>query len=210
MMPPDINISEFCIGITKYIRNIYASSNGIDLDSLRKDPTLRMTASSVIYSSYHHQVWMIGDCQCMVNGKIYLNPKPEEKIVAAKRADIIYRALQNGATLDDIRKNDIGRKAILPLLKSGCLQQNISYSVIDGFDIPMNYVKIIDIDKQDSEIILASDGYPKLMSSLKESEDKLKKLLTEDPLCIKENVATKGLANGQTSFDDRSYIRFKI
>lgn len=58
--------------------------------------------------------------------------------------------------------------------------------------------------------MLASDGYPKLMPTLNESEAELQRLLEEDPLCIYENIATKGLNEGQTSFDDRSYIRFRI
>lgn len=209
IMSPDLNVEEFCWGVTDHIRYIY-QSNGIDLEVLKKNPAMRMTASAVVYSRCNDQIWMIGDCQCMVDGKLYLNPKPGEKLVAAKRAEFIHRAMQNGVTQDDIWKKDIGRDAILPILKESCLQQNISYSVIDGFDIPIKFVKVIETKKNDSEIVLASDGYPKLKSTLYASEEELKRLLAVDPLCINENTATKGLSSGQTSFDDRSYIRFKI
>ena len=59
----------------------------------------------------------------------------------------------------------------------------------------------------EAEIVLASDGYPRLMPTLRESEKELECLLAEDPLCIGDNIATKGLKVGQKSFDDRSYIR---
>lgn len=209
IMSPDLDVEEFCWGVTDHIRYIY-QSNGIDLEVLKKNPAMRMTASAVVYSRCNDQIWMIGDCQCMVDGQIYLNPKPGEKLVAAKRAEFINKVMRDGVTQDDIMKKDIGREAIIPILKESCLQQNISYSVIDGFDIPIEFVKVIDTKINDSEIVLASDGYPKLKSTLYESEKELKRLLATDPLCINENIATKGLSSGQTSFDDRSYLRFKI
>ncbi len=61
----------------------------------------------------------------------------------------------------------------------------------------------------DAEIVLASDGYPKLKSTLKESEEELAKIIEIDPLCYKTYFSTKGLKKGNFSFDDRTYIRFK-
>lgn len=153
---------------------------------------------------------MVGDCQCLVDGKLYENPKPGEKEIAAQRALIIRNSLKEGMSEAEMRRNDIGRKAILPTLKKACLEQNKLYPVIDGFNIPTHLVKVIPIDDKTHEIVLASDGYPKLMPTLNESEAELQRLLEEDPLCIYENIATKGLNEGQTSFDDRSYIRFRI
>ena len=39
-------------------------------------------------------------------------------------------------------------------------QQNITYSVIDGFHIPREHVRIMTLDFRPWEIVLASDGYP--------------------------------------------------
>ena len=89
-------------------------------------------------------------------------------------------------------------------------QQNISYSVIDGFHIPEQYVRIITLDFQPWEIILASDGYPYLCPTLQESEEKLDWQRQNDPLNIGKFKATKAFTKGNNSFDDRVYIRFKV
>ena len=59
-----------------------------------------------------------------------------------------------------------------------------------------------------SEVVLASDGYPKLFGTLEESEHYLQKVLAEDPLCISLNKQTKGLMVGNNSYDDRTFVRF--
>ena len=59
-----------------------------------------------------------------------------------------------------------------------------------------------------SEMVLASDGYPKLFGTLEESEHYLQKVLAEDPLCISLNKQTKGLMVGNNSYDDRTFVRF--
>ena len=206
-MPEDISLEDFCEGITRKIRSVY-KEKGIDTAALREEPANRMTASAVIFSRSKRQIWLVGDCQCLIDGVLHDNPKPYEKEIASRRAMIIREALAAGTSVEEIRKNDIGRKAILPVLKEACSRQNILYPVIDGFQIPTQKVKAVQIGDGEHEIVLASDGYPKLLPTLAESEEELHRLLLDDPLCINENIATKGLSEGQTSFDDRSYIRF--
>ena len=208
-MPRDICMERFCEKVTEEIRSIY-NAHAVDIQKLNDVPTNRMTASAIVFSLSKKEIWMVGDCQCLVDGKLYENPKPGEKEIAAQRALIIRKCLKEGMSEAEMRRNDIGRKAILPTLKKACLEQNKLYPVIDGFNIPTHLVKVIPIDDKTHEIVLASDGYPKLMPTLNESEAELQRLLEEDPLCIYENIATKGLNEGQTSFDDRSYIRFRI
>ena len=70
-------------------------------------------------------------------------------------------------------------------------------------------MRIIDACDCGQDIILASDGYPFLKPTLAESENALAAQLDSDPLCIRSFKATKGLASGNKSFDDRSYVRFK-
>jgi glycerophosphoryl diester phosphodiesterase len=89
-------------------------------------------------------------------------------------------------------------------------QQNISYSVIDGFPIYRRHVRIIPLDFRPWEIVLASDGYPVLCPTLAESEQQLQKQREEDPLNIGTFQATKAFHPDFNSFDDRSYIRLKI
>ena len=95
----------------------------------------------------------------------------------------------------------------MPVLATSCRYQNATFSVIDGFPIPTDKVRVIDVSNA-TEIVLATDGYPFLHPTLSESEEALARLLSEDPLCISQFKATKGLMRGNQSFDDRTYIRF--
>ena len=79
------------------------------------------------------------------------------------------------------------------------------------------------------EIVLASDGYPLahcaatssqgiwgetanayLPTTLIEAERVLAVALKDDPYCCLTNVSTKGIRPGQRSFDDRTYMRFRV
>ena len=148
---------------------------------------------------------MIGDCQCLIDGKLYTNRKPAEEILASKRSEYINKDLRKKRKLIDFQVIDKGREYILPALKASCNEQNISYAVIDGFEIPTDKVKIL---RAGREVVLASDGYPLLASTLDESEKLLHEQLKNDPLCINSFKATKGLMKGNVSFDDRAYVRF--
>ena len=204
----DITAQSFCEKVTSAIRDVYVS-HGVNMRRLAENPAERMTASAVVYSRCRRQVWMIGDCQCIVDGVAHDNPKPYEQQLASRRAEHIRRALANGASAGDFRHDDKGRTAILPQLVAACMGQNKAFAVIDGFDIPFEYVKIIDVNDTEGDIVLASDGYPFLYPTLRESEDALARQLADDPLCIDSFKATKGLMYGNHSFDDRCYIRFR-
>lgn len=210
-IPKDINLKDFCNGITRYIKNIYESLH-LDLKRLKLHPAERLTASAVIYSSFWRQVWFIGDCQCLMNGRIYNNAKPSEAILAEKRASFLNNAINRGETSVEevIEGKDCGRTFILNDLIESCKWQNISYPVIDGFPIPISHVKVVDIPASTAFLVLASDGYPVLCQTYAESEEALKKQLTSDPLCIGKFKATKGLRAGNKSFDDRSYLKVAI
>lgn len=207
-MPADLSAEQFCRLITAYIRFVYDQFD-TDMHLLEEIPTERMAASAVIYSALRKEIWMVGDCQCMVDGVLYENPKPYEAPIADMRSGYIRLALLNGATTADFQQKDDGRKFILPVLIENCKNQNKTFAVIDGFAIPMPHVKIIHVE-QAKEIILASDGYPVLKKSLAESEKALARLIVTDPLCIHDFRATKGVMQGSNSFDDRTYIRFIV
>ena len=55
---------------------------GLDISLLKADPIQRMTASAVVFSRSLQEVWLIGDCHCIVDGKYYDNPKPYEIPIA--------------------------------------------------------------------------------------------------------------------------------
>ena len=191
--PKGISCHDFCVGVTRQIRNHYKNK---DIPRLTEHPEDRLTASAVIFSRLNRQIWMIGDCQCMVNGVYYDNYKPDEEGIAKKRVDLIRQGYSANSA----------RQMIVPeLIKSMTEGQNKYYSVIDGFNIFMPGIKKI---KASGEIIMASDGYPFLKRTLADSEKLLQTHLHNDPQNINEYIATKGLVDGNVSFDDRSYIRF--
>jgi glycerophosphoryl diester phosphodiesterase len=70
----------------------------------------------------------------------------------------------------------------------------------------MNGIKTIDVSRA-REIVLATDGYPFLKPTLAESEAALRELLRKDPMLVTLYQATKGIMQGNCSFDDRAYLR---
>lgn len=202
----DITLRGFCEGITAYIRKQYGKSR---LPYYESHPEERLTASAIVYSRHHKEIWMIGDCQCIANGTIHENSKPYEAVLARRRAAILRSLLREGRSIDELRADDTGRKAIIPEMIETMKNQNITYSVIDGFPIPMSKVKVIALAPHTQTIVLASDGYPFLMPTLSESEAALANQSDADPLNIYTFLATKAFVKGNNSFDDRTYIRFR-
>lgn len=214
-LKPESTVEDFCEGVTSYIYNKVYRQQGIE-EQMQAHPEERLTASAILYSKAKNEVWMVGDCQAIIGGKLYENNKPFEEIVARRRVELIRR----GFTPHE------ARKTIEPLLIQAMLEgQNKTYTVIDGFPIYQKGMKVVSLnapqknvetDVADSlplptkEIVLASDGYPFLKPTLAESEEALAHLLAYDPQCTHEFIATKGIVVGNKSFDDRTYIRFQI
>ena len=206
-MPKTTSCEEFLRGVTAYIRKHYKKSM---MQQLTEHPEDRLTCSAVIYSRLNREIWMVGDCQCMINGELFENPKPAEAELAAMRAEEVKRLLATGITQDELLRNDIARPVIIPRMIETMREQNISYSVIDGFHIARQHVRIIPLDFRPWEIVLASDGYPILRPTLAESEEVLQQLRQEDPLNIGRFKATKAFHPDFNSFDDRSFIRLRV
>ena len=214
-LKPESTVEDFCEGVTSYIYNKVYRQQGIE-EQMQAHPEERLTASAILYSKAKNEGWMVGDCQAIIDGKLYENNKPFEDIVARRRVELI----RQGFTPQE------ARKTIEPLLIQAMLEgQNKTYTVIDGFPIYQKGVKVVSLnapqknvetDVADSlplptkEIVLASDGYPFLKPTLAESEEALAHLLAYDPQCTHEFIATKGIVEGNKSFDDRTYIRFQI
>lgn len=199
-----ISCHDFCLGVTKQIRKQYKKS---EIPYLTDHPEERITASAVVFSRVRREVWMIGDCQCLIGGEYFDNPKPYENELAERRANII---MTSDKPKEHFLIDDTARQQIIPKMLESMKMQNVSYAVIDGFHIPEQNVRIITLDFRPWEIVLASDGYPFLCATLEESEAKLRHQREKDPLNIGEFKATKAFIVGNNSFDDRSYIRFKV
>ena len=207
-MPKDTTCEGFLRGVTAYIRKHYKKSM---LPRLAEHPEDRLTCSAIVFSRLNREIWMVGDCQCLINGELFDNPKPAEAELATMRAEEVKRLLAEGMTQDELLCNDIARQVMIPRMVESMKQQNITYSVIDGFPIARQAIKIIPLDFRPWDIVLASDGYPTLCPTLEESEQKLQEQREKDPLNIGPDFqATKAFHPGYNSFDDRSYLRLKV
>ena len=228
----DASVDDFCQGVTAYIYNKVYEKLGVE-ERLKEHPEERLTASAILYSRTRNEVWMVGDCQAIIDGKLYENGKPYEEKIARKRVELIEQGLSPAEA----------RKQIEPLLIEAMLSgQNQTYTVIDGFPIYREGVKVVSVSdsssvqgsvsssdscsvqdpvscsgsasasdiipSSSSEIVLASDGYPFLKPTLAASEAALAEQIANDPQNIHSFIATKGIVEGNKSFDDRTYIRF--
>lgn len=228
----DASVDDFCQGVTAYIYNKVYEKLGVE-ERLKEHPEERLTASAILYSRTRNEVWMVGDCQAIIDGKLYENGKPYEEKIARKRVELIEQGLSPAEA----------RKQIEPLLIKAMLSgQNQTYTVIDGFPVYREGVKVVSVSdsssvqdsvspsdscsvqdpvscsgsasasdtipSSSSEIVLASDGYPFLEPTLAASEAALAEQIANDPQNIRSFIATKGVVEGNKSFDDRTYIRF--
>lgn len=186
-------------------RNVY--------ENVKKHPEERLQANLIIFSISRNEVWIFGDCQALINNVFYHKEKKTDKILSDVRSLFIDLELKNGKNIGDILKKDDGREYILPLLRQSIIYNNekgeYGCNVLDGFDVNLGNITKVKVAKND-EIVLASDGYPFLMNTLEKSEEKLVEILEKDPLLIHVYKSTKGLQEGNISYDDRTYIKFII
>lgn len=167
-----------------------------------------LQAAAIIYSDHFREIWMIGDCQAMVDGTEYQQPKKSDVILSQFRS--LMMALDTEAADARARIEPWILKATAFANKRGSAY---GYSVLNGEEIPEERIKVIRLSEfsgSEHEIILASDGYPVLKPTLQQSERELEYIMREDPQCCRLYESTKGLKSGNKSFDDRTYIRFQI
>ena len=208
-MPANMSCHEFCVGVTKALRRHYWLR--FPVDRMKQHPEERLCASAIIFSRLRREVWMVGDCQCLIGGDYFDNPKPYELPLAEMREKKVRELLAAGVPQHDLlQPHDPAREVMIPTMLEVMQNQNVTYAVIDGFKIPEDKVRVITLNFKPWEIVFASDGYPRLAPTLEESEKLLAHQRETDPLNIGEFKATKAFVEGNNSFDDRTYIRFLV
>lgn len=170
-------------------------------------------ASIIVYNDIYKEIWSYGDCQCSLNGKVYDHSKKIDELNENLRAYYLEYHLQKGMTLEELKKNDLGRAAIGESLLMQFTFENkpgeFGYPVLNGMGIEKAMIKSYKV-KSGDELVLASDGYPVLGRNLQESEANLNDILQEDPMCFRRFRCTKGLKEGNVSFDDRAFCRILV
>lgn len=210
LLPPDAGKGEMLTRLTACLARL-------NPPEAQAAAQYRLTCSAVIYSAARRVVWMVGDCQCRFGGRTYTNGKLIDHVLTRARQEALRYLLAHGHTADELRRNDLGRACIADALREQTNFQNCRqprnpfvYTVFDGTPIDPAAVPELTVPDGVGECILSSDGYPVLADTLAESEAKLAELLAADPLCMGPNAGTKAWIEGNASFDDRCYLRFRL
>lgn len=175
-----------------------------------------LQAVCAVYSDFRREIWMIGDCQVWVDGALYINGKRSDEILAAMRSlllSIVQEKNPSALSGESIQREV--RSLIEPWILQATVFANregteYGYSILNGEDIPESLIRVIHLEAGEHEVILASDGYPKVEPTLEQSEDYLKWVLKEDRTCCQIYKSTKGVIGENKSYDDRTYIRFLV
>ena len=208
-------IGEALLFINTYIINWY-KENGL-YENFYSEPLLQPSASVLIYSNYHRQLWLVGDSTALYGSETLENSVPIDEMYIKIRLLLIDYLLSTGETVESLLEKDIARNVVShitkrqPLIKNKVFNSKYDYAVIDGFNTPpAHLIKYVNVPLDINEICLSSDGYFKIFNTLNETEKFLQHMKDVDPLRYKEFPFTKGFYKNQNGYDDRSYIRFKI
>ncbi len=200
----DCGISEIINEVNKEINQFYTMVN---FPYTIKEKGLQ--AAAIIYSIKRKTIWMIGDCQLKVDDSTITNPKKSDDVLSEMRSLVLH--IQKKCNLFNPQE---ARSIIEPWIIKGGLFANdetteYGYSVFNGEEIPLSLIKQIKVN-DNQYIIMTSDGYPEIKYDLNSTEEYLKEIIQKDALCYQQYKSTKGVSNGQVSFDDRAYISFIV
>jgi hypothetical protein len=213
-VPSDATLDLTIEILTERIHRFY-HDRGI-VGDVAADPVQRLTASLIILSLFRKEIWLIGDCQCLLDDSIITNIAIGDRLLADVRAMYLESELIGGVTVEQLQRHDTGRENIRPLLERHMRFQNndvaaqYAYAAIDGFPVLRRGIKVYSVTDAIRHIVLATDGYPVLMPTLDEAEEALHELLRLDPLLFRKFRSTKGVMPGNVSFDDRAFVRLHV
>lgn len=168
-----------------------------------------------IYIPDLRQVWRIGDCPVRFSGVTHLNEIELEFIAARQRAVMIHAMLVRGKSSQEVMASDEYANVFMPFFAplldfANNEDHQFGFGVINGLTVPEKFIQIITIPETVNELVITSDGYPKVFDTLAQTQTALNEMLARDPLCINENITSKGMLPGQISFDDRTYLKLAI
>lgn len=166
----------------------------------------------VAYSASRHEIWRVADCPFACDGIVDSQRHEAERIQTEARTMLLECLILLGSDPETLRANDPSARIIAPLVEARLAARNRrgtpwSYGVIAREPTPIELVEVFPVRSGIREVVLASDGWPSVRSTLSESEAFLADVLRDDPLMIRRFPTTKGVAPGAISFDDRAYVR---
>jgi len=172
------------------------------------------SASAAIYSRTRRELWRVGDVSYLIDGRGTAASKQIDVVTSDARAALLRALIARGASVEELRVNDLGRAMVLPLLeaqhefRNSEVDSEYGFGAFDGAPIPQRFQESV-IVEEGATVVLSTDGYPGLCPTLAEAEAYLERSLTRDPLRIYEDRTTKAADSDEISFDDRAYIRLQ-
>jgi hypothetical protein len=114
-----------------------------------------------------------------------------------------------------LRHEDPGHQALAPLFDAQFALVNhptdpLAYGVINGTPVPQRFVEVIPAPPNARSLVLANDGYPEVLPTLRESENLLASNRETGPLLIDHHLSARGIPRGQEWYDDRTYLRLEL
>jgi glycerophosphoryl diester phosphodiesterase len=173
---------------------------------------VRPSATFAGYSARRREVWRVGDCHWLTETSGGGTQSRIDRVTSQARAAMLRALVASGSSVEELRRDDPGRRMILPLLRQQHVFRNaekdrrFGFAAIDGSAVPPRFIESQPIDAG-TTLVLATDGYPRVFLTLAETEAYLERDIERDPLRIGRHASTKGVAPGEASFDDRAYVR---
>jgi hypothetical protein len=195
------------------INDAYTSRLGQELELGGVPDGMRPACSVVALDKKAGRVVRVGDTTWVTHQRTEAGHMAIDDVHTAMRSAYLRMLILDGHDPKDLAVHDPSRDLILPGLKAQSVLRNnpdggpLAHGVIDGRDVPDQFVEAWTLAGDETEIALASDGYPVVFMTHAATEDYLQGDLAADPLRIHAHPSTKPLAPGQASFDDRSYVR---
>lgn len=179
-------------------------------------PGALASACVLIASVRRREIWRVGNSGFVIDGTPYPQQWSLVDIPSRMRAAYLRALLRAGSTTtEDLAAHDLGAELIAPLLRIEHVFRNrldageLAYAAVDGLDVPDALIEQVPLPAE-AEVVFASDGYPVLAPTLAEAEAYLQTSLAEDPLRIHRHPEVRGVSRGHVSYDDRSYVRFRV
>lgn len=176
----------------------------------------RPSAAAVVFSLAARRVVVIGDGWVGIDGASRFYDHRFEAVVSEARRAITQAALASGRSVDELRRDDPGRRAVHELLVGEAALHNVDadgpyfYSCLDGRPVPRRLLAVVEVPDDARILCLASDGYPVLAGTWEESERALFADLEADPLRIGRHAGPKAVAPGAETFDDRTFLLLEL
>lgn len=209
---------QFIEAFHKYMQRQYAEL-GV-LKTLTDNKKQRPYITSAVYNKHYNEVWLFGDCQCLIGGEHFTNRNFIDDVLIQVRRLYLESRILEGDSAESLIVTDENNEVLKPLL---CMKRtflnrhnntadfyDFFYSAIDGFSYPSENIIVIKVPTKVTEVILATDGYLELRDSLEDTEETLAEELGYNALGVKDFRNATMRSNHSLGYDDRTYLKVSI